>query len=125
MILGVGLDVVETAQIERLLAGHGARFADRVFTEGERRACSGRVDAAQAFAARFAAKEACFKALGIGLGYGMSFLHVEVVRANGGQPELRLTGPAAGRAQERGVRRIHVSLSHQPGIAAATVILED
>jgi holo-[acyl-carrier protein] synthase len=126
VIVGVGLDVVETAQIERLLTGHGQRFAERVFTDAERRACSGRVDAVQAFAARFAAKEACFKALGTGLGYGMSFLHVEVVRANGGgAPELRLTGPAAERARERGVRRVHVSLSHQPGIAAATVILED
>lgn len=124
MILGIGLDVVETAQIRRLLAAHGRRFEERVFTAGERGDCAGRADREQAFAARFAAKEACFKALGTGWSQGVSFLQVEVTRTDGGAPALRLSGRAADRARERGVRSVHVSLSHQAGIAAAAVILE-
>lgn len=122
MILGIGLDIMETAQLERLLAGPG--FEDRVFTAAERDACSGRADRAQALAARFAAKEACVKALGTGWSEGISCLQIEVVRGDGGAPVIRLNGAAADRARERGVRRVHVSLSHQPGIAAAAVILE-
>ncbi|HEU5262442.1 MAG TPA: holo-ACP synthase [Gemmatimonadales bacterium] len=124
MILGIGLDVVETAQIRRLLAAHGRRFEERVFTAAERGECAGRADREQAFAARFAAKEACFKALGTGWTQGVSFLQVEVTRTDGGAPALRLSGRAADRARERGVRSVHVSLSHQAGIAAAAVILE-
>jgi holo-[acyl-carrier protein] synthase len=125
VILGIGLDVVETAQMERVLGGRGRRFEERVFTPAERGDCDGRADREQAFAARFAAKEACVKALGTGWSEGISFLQVEVVRGDGGAPLIRLSGAAADRARERGVRRVHVSLSHQAGIAAAAVILED
>ena len=124
MILGIGLDIVETAQLRRLLVEQGDRFADRVFTPAERGACEGRIDHEQALAARFAAKEACLKALGTGVSAGLSFLQVEVAAAEGGMPTLTLSGAAAARARERGVRHVHVSLSHQPGVAAAAVILE-
>jgi len=124
MIIGIGLDVVETAQIERLLGGTGPRVEERVFTVAERHECEGRIDREQALAARFAAKEACLKALGTGLSQGISFLHVEVVSTESGAPVLRLSGRAADRARDQGVQRVHVSLSHQPGIAAAAVILE-
>ncbi len=133
MIVGIGLDIVETAQISRLLGapgGGGLAFEERVFTAAERQDCEGRVDREQALAARFAAKEACLKALGTGWSEGAAFLQVEVVSAEsgggmgGGAPLLRLSGAAAELARERGVRRVHVSLSHQPGIAAAAVILE-
>ena len=124
MILGLGLDVVETAQLGRLIEGYGERFEERVFTEREREECAGRADRAQALAARFAAKEACMKALGTGWSQGISFLQVEVVSPDGGAPVVSLSGRAADRAREQGVRRVHVSLSHQPGIAAAAVILE-
>jgi holo-[acyl-carrier protein] synthase len=77
----------------------------------------------QALAARFAAKEACFKALGAGVLEGA--LHqVEIVSADGGAPQLRLTGALARRARERGVAHAYVSLTHEPGLAAAVVILE-
>jgi holo-[acyl-carrier protein] synthase len=124
VIIGIGLDVVETAQIERSLSGQGQRFEQRVFTAAELGECAGRADRDQALAARFAAKEACLKALGTGVSRGISFLHVEVVSADGGAPVVHLHGPAADRARDQGVRRVHVSLSHQPGIAAAAVILE-
>jgi holo-[acyl-carrier protein] synthase len=124
VIIGIGLDVVETAQIGRLLGGTGPRIEEKVFTAAERDECEGRVDREQALAARFAAKEACLKALGTGLSQGISFLQVEVVSAESGAPVLRLNGRAAERARDQGVQRVHVSLSHQPGIAAAAVILE-
>ena len=124
MILGIGLDVVETAKMGQLLAEHDQRFEERVFTPAERRDCGERVDRAEALAARFAAKEACFKALGTGWSQGVSFLQVEVRRPDGGAPTLALSGEAAARAQARGVKHVHVSLSHSAGVAAAAVILE-
>jgi holo-[acyl-carrier protein] synthase len=126
MIVGIGLDVVEIARITRSLQTDGGRFEERAFTEAERRDCADRADREQALAARFAAKEACFKALGTGWGGDAhAYLReVEVVSAPNGAPELRLTGGAASRARELKVKRLHVSLTHQPGIAAATVILE-
>ena len=124
MIVGFGLDVVETARIARLLAHHGNRFRERVFTAGELDDCRQRVDEAHALGARFAAKEACFKALGTGWRGGLRFKDVEVVRTDGGAPTLRLGGEAAICAQKRGVRALHVSLTHEAGLAAAAVILE-
>jgi len=124
MILGLGLDVVATDRVVRQLAAHASSFEERVFTAAERAECHGRADPAQALAARFAAKEACLKALGTGWGEGASFLQVEVRSLGSGVPTLELSGGAAKRAQERGVQRVHVSLSHEQGIAAATVILE-
>src|SRR6266496_2570243 len=116
MIVGLGLDVVETAKIAQLLAELEARFEERVFTPAERRECVERADKAEALAARFAAKEACFKALGTGWSQGVSFLQVEVRRVDGGAPTLELSGEAAVRARERGVKHMHVSLSHSAGV---------
>lgn len=124
MIVGFGLDIVETNRIARLLSEHGPRFRERVFTDGELADCRDRVDEAQALSARFAAKEACLKALGTGWRRGYAFRDVEVVRAESGAPSLRLTGGSARRASELGVRAMHVTLSHERGLAAAAVILE-
>src|SRR3989441_13337620 len=83
-----------------------------------------RADRAQALAGRLAAKEALLKALGTGSARGISFQQVEVVRADGGSAAMSLTGSAAAEARRKGVRHIHLSLTHQPGLAAAVVILE-
>lgn len=124
MIIGVGIDVVATERLERVLSGHGDRFEERAFTPGERAECAGRADRAQALAARFAAKEACLKALGTGWGDGYVLQQVEVATREDGRPELRLTGRTAERARALGVRAIHVSLTHEPVAAAAVVVLE-
>jgi len=124
MILGFGLDVVETARIARMLTRHGARFRERVFTPAELHECRERRDETQALAARFAAKEACLKALGTGWNRGVGLRDVEIIRANGGAPSIRLSGGAAHAAEQRGVRTVHVTLTHEPGLAAAAVILE-
>jgi len=125
VILGLGMDVVEIRRIARLLdgpPGTAERFLARVFTEGERAACQGRRDRAAALAARFAAKEAGYKALG---GYpGFTWRDLEVVRGEDGPPLLRLSGAAAARAAERRVARAHLTLTHDGGVAAATVVLE-
>jgi len=125
VIRGVGLDVVETARVARALANHGARFTERVYTAAELADCASRADRVEALAARFAAKEACLKALGTGWVTGLSLRHVEVVSRADGPPELRLHGAASERMAQRGARRVHLSLSHEPGLAAAVVILED
>jgi holo-[acyl-carrier protein] synthase len=125
MILGIGIDLMETARMARALERQGERLADRVFTARERADCAGRADEVQRLAARFAVKEACLKALGTGWAEGLAFRQVELRRAASGKPELVLTGAAEERAASLGVRRRHVSLTHQPGTVAAVVILED
>ncbi len=124
MICGVGIDLMETARLERALAERGDRFERRVFTPVELDQCRDRRDRLQALAARFAAKEACMKALGTGWSKGLGFRQIEVVRGEGGKPSLRLSGAAARRAEELGVVTIEVSLTHQPTMAAAVVVLE-
>ena len=124
MIVGLGIDLVETARLARLLDEQGERFEVRVFTVGELSDCRERKDRVQALAARFAAKEACMKALGTGWSEGVGFGQIEVVRAVNGRPELRLHGVAAERARAAGASRWHVSLTHQEGVAGAVVVLE-
>ncbi|HWP37172.1 MAG TPA: holo-ACP synthase [Gemmatimonadales bacterium] len=124
VIVGIGLDIVAVERIARPLGDGDGGFEALVFTQAEREACQRRVDRAQALAARFAAKEACLKALGTGLKTGMSFQQVEVLERSDGRPELRLSGAAAERAQALGVRRVLVSLSHEREVAAAAVVLE-
>ena len=124
MVVGIGIDVVETARLTRALSAHGERFEEQVFTPGELADSTTRRDRTQALAARFAAKEACLKALSTGLFDGASLRQVEVVSCDSGAPELRLTGALAERARQRGVRGLHVSLTHERGVAVAVVVLE-
>lgn len=124
MIVGVGLDVVAVERIERSLQRDGAAFTERVFTARERGDCEGRADRPQALAARFAAKEAFFKALGTGWGGALSLTQVEVRAGEGGKPLLSLSGEAADRVASLGVRSVHVSLSHELAYGAAVVIFE-
>ena len=123
MVLGLGIDLVETARIAQGLE-RTPGLLDRVWTEAEVAFCAPRADRIQALAARFAAKEACLKALGTGWSEGLAFDQVEVVREGNTPPTLRLTGRAAERAAAMGVVRIHLSLTHQPGVAGAVGVLE-
>lgn len=115
MIVGVGIDVVEIARFARALS-RTQRLADRLFTEGERDM------PVQSLAARFAAKEALAKA--IGAPRGLLWTDAEIVVGPLGRPELRVYGTVAGAAARLGVRRWHVSLSHDGGIATAVVLAE-
>jgi holo-[acyl-carrier protein] synthase len=122
MILGVGIDLAPVGRIERLLDRYAGRFAEKVFTDGERAYCRARARPAEHFAARFAAKEALLKALGVP--EGLRWHELEVASTAGRAPRLLLHGEAARAASRRGVLRVHLSLTHAGGQAAAVVILE-
>lgn len=126
MIVGIGLDLIEVPRVALALAHptRGLRFRARVFTEGEIDYCeSRRKTAAQSYAARFAAKEAVMKALGRGFGGGIGWREIEVVRGRGA-PRLVLSGAAADLAAERGIVRLHLSLTHTAETAMAYVVAE-
>ena len=124
MVIGTGIDIVEIARFRKILAGSGQRFLDRVFTTEEQQFCLARRDPAPHFAARFAAKEAVFKALETGWAKGVTWLDVEVRRQEQGAPEIVLNGVALEIAASKGVGRTHLSLTHTNNWAAATAILE-
>ena len=124
MVVGIGIDVVEIARIRRLMERWQDRFLRRVFTEAELAYALGRHDPAQHLAARFAAKEATLKALGTGLSMGVRWREMEVRRAGGQPPRLALSGRTAELGQARGVQRLHVSLTHDAGLAVAQVLAE-
>ena len=126
-ILGTGVDLAEVARVRAALenARTGARFRARVFTAGEQAYCEERGRGRyESYAARFAAKEATMKALGVGWGRHAGWLDIEVVRASGGRPELVLAGSAAARAAVLGVGRFHLALTHTAETALAQVIAE-
>ncbi|WP_291299175.1 holo-ACP synthase [Elioraea sp.] len=97
MIIGIGSDICDIRRIEETLARFGERFTQRIFTDRERARAERRPGAASTYAKRFAAKEACAKALGTGLRRGVFWRDMEVVNLPSGQPTLRLTGGAATR----------------------------
>ena len=122
-IVAHGVDLVEIARIEAMLAQHGERFTTRCFTDGEQAysEVAGRARA-ERYAARFACKEAVLKALGTGWREGISWRHIEVRRSPSGQPQVVLSGRCAELADEMGIGHWFVSLSHTAGSAMASVI---
>ncbi len=124
MIVGVGIDSVSISRIARLIDRYERRFLEKIFTEDEIAEGLGRRDSAQYFAARFAAREAFFKALGTGWGRGISLREVSVKREESGRPLLSLSRRALEAAESRGSSISHLSLSHEADIAQAIVILE-
>jgi holo-[acyl-carrier protein] synthase len=124
MVLGVGTDLMEIARIAQSIARFGDRFLQRVFTQREIQYCRRKKNAAESFAARFAAKEAGAKALGTGISRGINWLELEVTREPSGKPRLELTGRAAERARDLGVATVSLSLTHSKDVAFAVVIME-
>jgi holo-[acyl-carrier protein] synthase len=127
MILGLGSDLVDIRRVEKTLARFGARFTHRIFTEGERAKSERRAQRAASYARRFAAKEACSKALGTGFRQAVYWRDMEVVNLPGGKPTMKLTGGAAVRLAKLvppGMRaQIDVSLTDDPPMASAIVII--
>ena len=118
-MIGLGIDAVEVDRFRGVLQ-RTPGIARRLFTEAERAYGARFADPAPRLAARFAAKEAVMKALGVGLG-AFSFQDVEVVREPSGAPSLRLSGSAAALAASRGVRSLRVSITHTDRTAEAVV----
>jgi holo-[acyl-carrier protein] synthase len=127
VILGLGSDLIDIRRIEQTIERYGERFLDRIFTETERRRCDQRVNRAASYARRFAAKEACSKALGTGFRRGVFWRDLGVVNLPSGRPTMHLTGGALRRLHEitpTGMTaRLDVSLTDEPPLAQAVVII--
>ena len=128
MIVGIGSDLCDIRRLAAVLERHGERFAARCFTEVERRKAERRADRAGTYAKRFAAKEACAKALGTGLRHGVFWRDMGVVNRPSGQPTLALTGGALRRLtalMPAGMEPvIHLSLTDEHPYAQAFVVIE-
>ena len=128
MILGVGSDLTDIRRVAATLERFGERFTGRLFTPVERSLSERKVDRAASYAKRFAAKEACAKALGTGMRRGVFWKDMGVVNARSGQPTLALTGGAAARLEEMlpdGYKAaIHLSLTDDHPYAQAFVVIE-
>lgn len=131
MILGIGSDLVDMRRIEKVLKRHGKRFARRCFTDTEIKKSESRRNAGMhiaIYAKRFAAKEACAKALGTGFSSGIYMRDISIENEISGQPTLVLTGQAKKRLEQMlpqgHVSQIHVSLTDEPPLAEALVVIE-
>jgi holo-[acyl-carrier protein] synthase len=128
MIIGIGNDLIDIRRVDKVLEKHGQRFIDRVFTEVEIRKSERRRDRAASYAKRFAAKEACSKALGTGMRAGVFWRDMGVVNLPSGAPTMALTGGAAQRLARllpAGHKPlIHVTITDDFPLAQAFVIIE-
>ncbi|MCW2282926.1 holo-[acyl-carrier protein] synthase [Rhodoblastus acidophilus] len=131
MILGLGVDLCDIRRIERALEKYGDRFVRRCFTDIEREKAEGRARRAETYAKRFAAKEACAKALGTGLARGVWFRDIGVVNDAAGKPGVVLTGAAAtlladmcARLAPGATPHIHLTLTDEYPYAQAQVLIE-
>lgn len=128
MILGIGCDLVKDERIGEVITRRGDKFLQRVFTETEIAYCAARKFSAPHYAARFAAKEAMFKALGTGWAQGVGWRDGEIINLPSGEPQLFLHGEAAAVAQRKlapgAALRVLVTLSHADGYSMAVVVLE-
>jgi len=127
MILGLGSDIIDIRRIERTLSRFGDRFVQRIFTPWEQEKSERRAHRAASYARRFAAKEACAKALGTGLRRGVFWRDLGVVNLPSGQPTMELSGGALERLEEitpRGmVPRIDLTITDDPPLAQAIVLI--
>ena len=127
MIIGIGNDIIDIRRVEQTLERFGERFLDRVFTDIERMKSDRRNQRAASYAKRFAAKEACSKALGTGMRRGVAWRHMGVVNLPTGQPTMALTGGAAVRLEEitpPGMRAvIHLTITDDFPQAQAVVVI--
>ncbi|MCU0430558.1 MAG: holo-ACP synthase [Cytophagaceae bacterium] len=122
MIFGIGTDIIEVDRIRKSI--ESSSFLDKIFTEAERAYCGSKINAAEHFAVRYAAKEAFFKALGTGYRLGMAFHEIEICHDDLGKPHIQLHGETQKFLQEKGNFHIHISLSHVKQTALAMVMIE-
>jgi len=127
MVIGLGSDIIDIRRIEKSIARFGDRFLERIFTADERRRAERRSAQAPTYARRFAAKEACAKALGTGFRKGVYWRDLGVVNAPGGKPTMRLTGGAKARLEALTppgmAAQIDVSLTDDYPLAQAIVLI--
>jgi len=125
LIYGIGIDIIEVARFEPHVADRARLLVNKIFTPAEIEYCDRKIkNQAQNYAARFAAKEAFFKALGTGWRSGLGWQDIEVQHDELGKPYLVLSGTAKKMVEDKGITQIHISLSHVKAMAVAIVILE-
>ena len=124
MICGIGIDLVEIYRIEKILKKWGKRFTERVYSESEIEYCRERARPAIHYAARFAAKEAFLKSIGVGLAGGLGLKNIEVLNNQRGDPYLNLHNRAKTILDNHGILSIHLSISHTDKYATAVVVVE-
>ena len=125
MVIGIGIDLVRVGRFERAMARHGGRFLDRLFTPAERERFRQHPIPGRHLAARFAAKEAAFKALRTGWGQGVAWREVEIVGGGRRPSSLVFSGRALDAASRLGIKQTLVSLTHDGDYALACVIATD
>ena len=127
MIIGIGNDLIDISRVERVLDRFGDRFVRRVYTNVERAKSERRANRVESYAKRFAAKEACSKALGTGIRMGVFWRDMAVTNLKSGKPTISLTGGAAKRLDEitpKGMTsQIDISMTDEPPLAQAIVII--
>ena len=123
MIQGVGIDIIEIDRIDEAIRKWGDRFVRRVYSEKEIAYCGSKHFPARHYAARFAAKEACLKSLGLGLGQGLALRDISVVNSRSGKPELSIDRDLNPILKNTNYM-FHLSLSHSQAYASAVVVLE-
>ena len=123
-MLGIGVDMVKVERLVAALGRFGARMEKRLFTDGELAYCRSHKDPLPHLAARFAAKEAAFKAIGTGLSGGVGWKDAEVHQPGGRQPRLEFHGAALEHFRALGGERTHLSITHDGGYAVACVVIE-
>jgi holo-[acyl-carrier protein] synthase len=124
MIVGTGVDLCEVRRIKAAIERYGDRFTQRVYTEGEIAYCNRKANRHERYAARFAAKEAAMKAIGIGMRGGVRWRDFEVTNLRSGRPTMTFHGKAAEYARRLGVANVSLSMTHTAEQAMAMVILE-
>ena len=124
MIVGLGVDITEVDRIQAAIARRGAAFLKRIYTPSEIAYCETHRNSAERFAGRFAAKEAAMKALGTGWRRGVRWVDIEVIRERSGRPTLKLFGASREIANDLGVIRIALTITHSGNTALAQVIFE-
>lgn len=124
MIVGIGIDIVETARIRDMFQRHGRRMLNRILTEAEQKYVLSHADPTQRIAGRWVAKEAALKALGTGLSQGIRWKDLEILPDTNGKPILTFAGEAKKISDRLKTSVIHISITHVESMAMGQVILE-
>ena len=122
MIIGLGTDIVEIVRIGEMIDRHGESFLNRIYTEEEIRYCQKRKHCNEAFAGRWAAKEAIMKVLGTGFVRGIGWQDIEVLAEKNGKPYVKMQGGAGEHARRIGIDEVLITISHCSTYATATAI---
>ena len=124
MVFATGIDIIEIERVQKAVERSGQKFIERIFTAAEIQYCSDKKQSIQHYAARFALKEAVYKALKPPPGTPLRWKEIEVIHVNGVQPELKLSGQTKSIGEKIGITRISISLSHSSKFAAAVAVAE-